>query len=228
MLIYFCGERELNPLPFLMAEFVAANCLSLTLFIGNPTNVIVAEAYNLSFFEYTKWMGIPSLSAGVISLGMCLILFWKDIQKQGKIDDHLTAASVRRELVNSSGAFWTSVILISCLTALVVTSFFQVKVWMVTLPFAVISLLRDLVQDWIQHRTASFKAPTDSEIPDELDTIELKTENFETGLIQKTSRSTFQRRFPTVHAVGTRMPWKIGPFIICMVCVSIHNFFRFN
>jgi Na+/H+ antiporter NhaD/arsenite permease-like protein len=40
-----------EPTPYLAAEFVAANLYSMALFIGNPTNLIAAQAFNLSFLE---------------------------------------------------------------------------------------------------------------------------------------------------------------------------------
>jgi hypothetical protein len=30
---------------------------------GNPTNIIVAQAYSLSFIGYTKWMALPTVGA---------------------------------------------------------------------------------------------------------------------------------------------------------------------
>jgi arsenical pump membrane protein len=43
---------QIDPYPFLVAQFFVANIWSMMLFIGNPTNVIVAEAYSIGFLEY--------------------------------------------------------------------------------------------------------------------------------------------------------------------------------
>lgn len=54
--------------PYLLAEFAAANLWSMALFVGNPTNIIVAQAYKMSFVGYSKWMLLPTL-------GGCLLLW---------------------------------------------------------------------------------------------------------------------------------------------------------
>ncbi len=33
----------------------------MLLFVGNPTNIIVAQAYRMSFIGYSKWMALPTL-----------------------------------------------------------------------------------------------------------------------------------------------------------------------
>jgi Na+/H+ antiporter NhaD/arsenite permease-like protein len=30
---------------------------------GNPTNIIVAMAYRLTFLQYSKWMALPTIGA---------------------------------------------------------------------------------------------------------------------------------------------------------------------
>ena len=52
--IHVCEGMDLDPVPFLMGEFIAANTMSIALIVGNPTNMIVGAAYELSFIEYSK------------------------------------------------------------------------------------------------------------------------------------------------------------------------------
>ena len=42
-----------DPTPFLFAQFFAANIWSVSLIIGNPTNVIVAEGFKIEFLDYS-------------------------------------------------------------------------------------------------------------------------------------------------------------------------------
>ena len=51
---YFAKNAEINPLPYLAGEFVAANTWSMALVIGNPTNIYLASAFNMGFAEYFK------------------------------------------------------------------------------------------------------------------------------------------------------------------------------
>ncbi len=50
-IIHFSKKVNINPIPFLISEFVAANTLSMTLVIGNPTNIYLAGALGVDFLE---------------------------------------------------------------------------------------------------------------------------------------------------------------------------------
>lgn len=52
---------SLDPVPYLVAEYVAANICSTLLYIGNPTNIIVAQAYQMTFLGYMKWSVLPTI-----------------------------------------------------------------------------------------------------------------------------------------------------------------------
>lgn len=53
IICYICNYTKIDPVPYLISQFFAANLWSIFLVIGNPTNIIVAEAYQLRFLEYT-------------------------------------------------------------------------------------------------------------------------------------------------------------------------------
>ena len=53
---YFAKNAKINPIPYLAAEFVAANTWSMALIIGNPTNIYLATAYGIDFIAYLKVM----------------------------------------------------------------------------------------------------------------------------------------------------------------------------
>ncbi len=54
----FTGTK---PWAYLFAQFFAANSCSYILVIGNPTNIIVADAFKISFAEFSKTMIVPVL-----------------------------------------------------------------------------------------------------------------------------------------------------------------------
>ena len=64
-IMYFSKRANINPLPFLVSEFVAANTLSMTLIIGNPTNIYLASNYGVDFLRYLEIMTIPSVLSAV-------------------------------------------------------------------------------------------------------------------------------------------------------------------
>ena len=61
ILCYFTQVGNMDPTPWIFAEFFAANLLSFVLVVGNPTNIIVAQAYKLSFLEFSKWTLVSAM-----------------------------------------------------------------------------------------------------------------------------------------------------------------------
>lgn len=49
IVLYTCQYVKVDPLPFLFAEFLSCNVWSSILYIGNPTNIIVAQANQVFF-----------------------------------------------------------------------------------------------------------------------------------------------------------------------------------
>ena len=76
---YFARNAQLDPKPYLIAEFFAANTWSMMLYIGNPTNILLAAAFGLHFDRYFKWMFFPTLAAGLVSVFGLFVIFRKSI-----------------------------------------------------------------------------------------------------------------------------------------------------
>jgi Na+/H+ antiporter NhaD/arsenite permease-like protein len=56
-----CARRGLDPKPFLLALALAANVGSAATLIGNPQNMLIGQALQLSFAGYLLDAGIPAL-----------------------------------------------------------------------------------------------------------------------------------------------------------------------
>ncbi|MGC9323941.1 MAG: anion transporter [Desulfomonilia bacterium] len=61
VLIQACRGRNLDPVPFLLALACAANVGSAATLIGNPQNILIGQALDLSFSRYLLVAGVPSL-----------------------------------------------------------------------------------------------------------------------------------------------------------------------
>jgi arsenical pump membrane protein len=72
---YFAKTARINPVPYLAAEFVAANTWSMALVIGNPTNIYLATANEIGFATYARTMMVPTLCAGAAAYAL-LRFFW--------------------------------------------------------------------------------------------------------------------------------------------------------
>jgi len=74
-IIYFAKNAKINPLPYLVSEFVAANTWSMLFIIGNPTNIYLATSFGIDFVSYFLVMALPTISAGILSYGLMRWLF---------------------------------------------------------------------------------------------------------------------------------------------------------
>lgn len=77
----FSKKAKINPIPYLIVEFVNANTYSMLLSIGNPTNIYLSSGFNISFLTYLSKMWLPTLLSGISTLLIILILFRKDLKK---------------------------------------------------------------------------------------------------------------------------------------------------
>ncbi|KAJ1966749.1 hypothetical protein IWQ62_002273 [Dispira parvispora] len=145
ILVYLCRSVETNPVPFLMAEFVAANTASIALYVGNPTNIVVAQAYKVSFFVYSAWMLLPCLASALVSFGVLMVVMCVRPSVQWNSPDQVDP---RMLLTKPWSAKFGIALLAICLITLMVTSVWHVPVWLISLPFAAVLLLWDGVTDW--------------------------------------------------------------------------------
>ncbi|MBQ3219482.1 MAG: hypothetical protein IJB32_02690, partial [Clostridia bacterium] len=76
----FCKKAGISPLPFLIGEFVAANTWSMTLIVGNPTNVYLAQSAGIGFSEYLSVMLLPAIVGGLTGLLVILLLFYTKLK----------------------------------------------------------------------------------------------------------------------------------------------------
>ncbi len=78
---YFAHNAKIDPIPYLVGEFVAANTWSMALVIGNPTNIYLSATAGIGFGEYILKMAIPTVLAGAVSFGMLCLIFRKKLSK---------------------------------------------------------------------------------------------------------------------------------------------------
>lgn len=134
-IIYFCKRANINPLPYLIAQFVAANTASIAFIIGNPTNMYLASAFNLSFIEYFLVMGFPALAVVSSALIVLVLIFYKDLSKKIEPLD-LSIPSIRKApiIVGLSHLFITIVLL-------VISNYINLEMWLITLALAISLIL---------------------------------------------------------------------------------------
>lgn len=127
---FFAKRAKINPLPYLIAEFVAANTWSMALIIGNPTNIYLASASGIDFISYLKAMIIPTIAGGIVSFVVLYLLFKKSLSQP------LQADVVNEPLNRKKMIGWGLAHLGLCTLLLAIGSYIGLEMWLVSLGFA--------------------------------------------------------------------------------------------
>ncbi|KAF8516399.1 hypothetical protein JB92DRAFT_2810381 [Gautieria morchelliformis] len=145
-LVYYTRVvEELQPLPWLISEFAAANTASMVLFVGNPTNVVICEGFAVNNAAFTAYTIVPFLACNVACFIALAVQYRSPKHLPRKITP--TQLDVRSVLLDPRSALIGSIWLGTCLAVCIVVSFFNVDVWMISLPFAVTKFIYDLAWD---------------------------------------------------------------------------------
>lgn len=126
----FAARSKINPIPYLFAEFIAANTWSMCLIIGNPTNIYLATAAGLDFWEYFKTMALPTVFAGIISFLLLFLIFRKSL-RQPLGEERGEKTEIDKPLVIIGSAHLAVTIVL-----LAVSSYIGLEMWIVSLALA--------------------------------------------------------------------------------------------
>lgn len=126
-LCFFSKGAKIDPLPFLVAEFVAANTWSMGLLIGNPTNICLCTAGNVDFLSYLQVMWFPTLLAGTTSFLVLWLMFRKKLQKP------MEPCSDDARLADIPAVITAICHLALCILLLVFSNFLSMPMWLITL-----------------------------------------------------------------------------------------------
>lgn len=130
---YFAREAKINPIPYLVGEFVAANALSMMLYIGNPTNIYLASAYNIGFFEFTKWTFFPTIVCGLVCFFSVYFIFRKELSKPLFHKHHIVPKDAIKDKV---GVFAGVFCMVFCILSLAIAPYFGIEMWFISFLFA--------------------------------------------------------------------------------------------
>ena len=124
---FFAKRTKINPLPYLIAEFAAANTWSMMFIIGNPTNIYLGTSAGINFIDYFKVMVIPTLIAGVIQLGIIFLIFFK------KLKEPISAEDEEYKIESKVDLFVGLTILISVLVLLIISNYIHLEMYLISL-----------------------------------------------------------------------------------------------
>jgi len=128
---YFAKHANISPIPYLAAEFVAANTWSMALIIGNPTNIYLVTAAGGDFVSYLKVMLLPTVLSGTVAFGFLYLLFHRHLQKPMSISSESEKAKDR--LLLTVGILHLAL----CTLILAIGSYIGIEMWLVSLVSAI-------------------------------------------------------------------------------------------
>lgn len=131
---YFARNAKINAIPYLAAEFVAANTWSMALIIGNPTNIYLGTSYGIGFVEYVQTMWLPTLGAGITAFVMLYFISRKKLNRP-------IHGEAERVVIKDKLSLWVGIFhLAVCTVMLALSSYIGVEMWLVA-ALAVLSLV---------------------------------------------------------------------------------------
>lgn len=123
---YFAKNAKIDPMPFLCAEFVAANTWSMALIIGNPTNIYLATASGIDFLGYLKISVLPTLTAGAVAFLMLFLLFRKKLRAP-------ICGEPEEVIIGDKLLLWVGIAHLGvCTVLLAIGSYIGLEMWLVS------------------------------------------------------------------------------------------------
>ena len=131
---------------WLIGEFAAANTASMVLFVGNPTNVVICEGFQVNNAAFTAYTILPFIACSLACYGALAFQF-RNVQHIPRSFAVRGKLNPREALRDPVSAIFGGILLLTSLTLVIVLSFFHVDVWEIVLPFAVTKFIFDLCWD---------------------------------------------------------------------------------
>ena len=126
-ILLFCKNAKINPIPYLVSEFIAANTWSMIFIIGNPTNIYLASSFNISFVDYFKVMAIPTLLTGLIEFIILFLIFRKSLK------DPIIPNEMDLEKENIPLTILGLSVLLICTVLLVISGYISLPMYLISL-----------------------------------------------------------------------------------------------
>ena len=156
---YFSKSAKINPIPYLVAEFAAANTYSMMLIIGNPTNIYLATSANIDFINYFNVMFFPTLISGIVQILIMFIIFNKDLTKDINVDEEHVKVQSKLDLTFGIGH------LLICLILLIISSYVNFDMWLICLICACSLILCIILSHLIRHKNLNIILNTSKRLP---------------------------------------------------------------
>ena len=159
---FFAKRSKISPIPYLVAEFTAANTWSLMFVIGNPTNIYLATNSGITFVDYFKVMAVPTIVAGIVELSLLLLLFHKQLKEPLQSNDIIYPIEDKAPVIVGLSILGT------CLVFLIISSYINLEMWLVSIVCAATLLLFMLIYSCFKKSNFEHVVHTSKRLPYQL------------------------------------------------------------
>src|SRR5574344_1073838 len=124
-IIFFSKNAKINPIPYLVEEFIAANTWSMMLLIGNPTNIYLATANGITFFEYFEVMAFPTVLGSLVAFAILYLIFNKKLSEKTEpvIDDV--------KITDKISLYVALSLFVVCIVLLAISSYINLEMYLI-------------------------------------------------------------------------------------------------
>lgn len=112
--VLICRLLKINPMPYLMAEAMLSNIGGAATLVGDPPNLMIGSAANISFNSFLIHMGLPVLLVWGTSVSLMLWLFRKQLEQTGADPKTLVATHA----IKDPQALWRILLSLSIVVVL--------------------------------------------------------------------------------------------------------------
>ena len=159
---FFAKNAKINPLPYLIGEFVAANTWSMMFIIGNPTNIYLASSLNINFIDYFKVMILPTIFSGLVEFIIIYLLFNKSLKTKIEVINEEYKIESKLDL-----AFGLSILFI-CITFLVISNYINLEMTYIAVGSATLLILIALILRLSTHKNWNYLSNSFIRLPYQL------------------------------------------------------------
>ncbi|MFH1430625.1 MAG: SLC13 family permease [Candidatus Uhrbacteria bacterium] len=143
IILWFVLETRVDPIPYLVAVFVAANTSSMELLIGNLTNIVVGDTFEIGFVRFFVVMIIPTIVTLIAQYAFLRCVFRKRLR--GNLLPSEALAELRQEVRKPLRNKKQNVFVLSVLACVIIGSaiadVLAFDLWVVTAIGAVVVLV---------------------------------------------------------------------------------------
>ena len=132
---------DISPVPFLITQIMASNIGGTATLVGDPPNIMIGSAANLSFTDFILNTGVPAVITLIAAIGYFLILYKKHMKVEDSAINNIMKMDENKAIKDKSLMIKSIIMIILVVVAFVFHSQLGMESCTIALTAAIIMLL---------------------------------------------------------------------------------------